>query len=117
MSHELSFVGEAELPPAVDTPAVPQPFSPVQFLLGTYDLAIASCQKEDQRQAQSALLDLMLALELPHDRSATRLFHLFEFCLSRLRARDFQEAWEILEIIKDAWLNFSDFKTCPAGRA
>jgi len=101
----------------LNTPLSPQHFSPVQFLIGTYDTAIEACGENNLDEAQSSILDLMLALELPHNRSSSRLFHLFEFCLARLRDRDFQETKAVLEIIKDAWLKYADFDRSPAGRA
>jgi hypothetical protein len=116
MEENRSHLEDAGLPAAVKTRAVPQPFSPVQFLLGTYDHAITACGKGETEEARAAILDLMLSMNLPHTRSSVRLFHLLEFCLSRLDNQECQEVQEILKVIKEAWLSFSNFRVCPAGR-
>jgi len=98
-------------------PLLTQPFSPVQFLIGTYDSAIEGCTIGDYKLATTSIHALMLSLDVPHSRSASRLFHLFEFCLNRLINRDFQETKDVLEVIKEAWLKFAEFEKGPAGRA
>jgi len=116
MDENLSLSEDIALSALLRTRAVPQPFSPAQFLLGTYDQAIAACRKRALREARSALQDLMLSFDLPHSRSSLRLFHLLEFCRSRLDERDFHETEEILKVIKEAWLTLSNLQACPAGR-
>jgi hypothetical protein len=116
MEENRSLLEDAGLSAHLGTRAVPQPFSPVQFLLGTYDHAITACGKGDPEEARTAILDLMLSMNLPHTRSSVRLFHLLEFCLSRLDNHDCQEVKEILKVIKEAWLSFSNLRVCPAGR-
>lgn len=98
-------------------PLLTQPFSPVQFLIGTYDSAINGCTNSDYELATTSIHALMLSLDVPHNRSASRLFHLFEFCLNRLLNRDFLETRDVLEVIKEAWLRFAEFEKGPAGRA
>ncbi len=117
MSQHISNSTQTVHSTDLTSPLLTQPFSPVQFLIGTYDAAIEGCANNDYELASSSIHTLMLSLDVPHNRSAGRLFHLFEFCLSRLLNSDFMETQEVLEVIKEAWLRFAEFEKGPAGRA
>lgn len=117
MAQPLALFEDQHLSLAPALATCPYPFSPVQFLISLYDAAIEACQQRQGAQTRSAVLDLMAALNLPHSRSSSRLFTLFEWCLNRLEARDFQETGEILRVIREAWLTLTDLQHGPACRA
>ncbi|MDP6353519.1 MAG: hypothetical protein QF473_00345 [Planctomycetota bacterium] len=117
MSDRISNSAQTVHSTDLKAPLLMQPFSPVQFLIGTYDSAIEGCTIGDYDLATTSIHTLMLSLDVPHSRSAGRLFHLFEFCLDRLLNGDFQETKDVLEVIKEAWLKFAEFEKGPAGRA
>jgi hypothetical protein len=117
MSDRISNSAQIVHSTDLQAPLLTQPFSPVQFLIGTYDMAIEGCTNSDYKLATMSIHSLMLSLDVPHSRSAGRLFHLFEFCLDRLLNGDFQETKDVLEVIKEAWLKFAEFEKGPAGRA
>lgn len=117
MQRDLPILEDNSISLLPGLSSYPYPFSSVQYLIGIYDAAIEACATRNITRARSSILDLMAALDVPHSRSSARLFMLFELCLERLRCGDFQETREILRIIRDAWLAYSEVEHGPAARA
>lgn len=77
--------------------------SPIQLLVKVYDLAIEACRRKDQRQAARALVELISALNFDYEEIAGRFFHLYQFCLGRVRAGQYEAARQVLQELRQAW--------------
>jgi flagellin-specific chaperone FliS len=77
--------------------------APGQLLLQLYDHAIAGALRQDQRQVNAALVELIGALNFDYEEIAVGLFKLYDWCMRRARAKDWDEVLKILRDLRDAW--------------
>ena len=77
--------------------------APAQLLLQLYDHAIAGALRQDQRQVNAALVELIGALNFDYEEIAVGLFKLYDWCMRRARAKDWDEVLKILRELRNAW--------------
>lgn len=77
--------------------------SGIDLLLAAYDMAIASCAREDDVTAAHCLAELINALNFAYDEVATGLFRLYRYCLDLVKTQRWQEAAAILRHLRQTW--------------
>ena len=77
--------------------------APAQLLLQLYDHAIAGALNQDQKQVNAALVELIGALNFDYEEIAVGLFKLYDWCMRRARAKDWEEVLGILRELRAAW--------------
>ena len=77
--------------------------APAQLLLQLYDHAIAGALRQDQRQVNAALVELIGSLNFDYEEIALGLFRLYDWCMRRARAKDWEEVLAILRELRAAW--------------
>jgi hypothetical protein len=77
--------------------------SPARLLLKLYDLAIASCDREEREGLLSALTELVAALSFDHREISTPLFSIYDHCIREGRAGNFGGVRAVLVRLRDAW--------------
>ena len=77
--------------------------APAQLLLQLYDHAIAGALRQDQRQVNAALVELIGSLNFDYEEIALGLFRLYDWCMRRARAKDWEEVLGILRELRAAW--------------
>jgi flagellin-specific chaperone FliS len=77
--------------------------APAQLLLQLYDHAIAGALRQDQRQVNAALVELIGSLNFDYEEIALGLFRLYDWCMRRARAKDWDEVLSILRELRAAW--------------
>ena len=103
MTGSSSFGGAAAL--AVESYRTQQVTgaAPAQLLLQLYDHAIAGVVRQDQRQVTAALVELIGSLNFDYEEIALGLFRLYDWCMRRVRAKDWDEVLGILRELRAAW--------------
>jgi len=86
-----------------------------QMLLQLYDFAVAGCVAHDARKATAAIVELIAALNFDYEEIATGLYRLYEYALTEVRAKRFDEARKILAGLRDAWQQAFARSAEPAG--
>ena len=77
--------------------------SPARLLLKLYDLAIASCDREERERLISTLTELVAALSFDHREISTPLFSIYDHCIRLGRAGKFGDVRAVLVQLRDAW--------------
>jgi flagellin-specific chaperone FliS len=78
--------------------------TPVEVIKKLYDLAIFGCRKNDRSLAQKALTELISVLNFDQNDVAVNLFGLYDYCKRKIRSGDVDEARQILEELRAAWV-------------
>ena len=81
--------------------------SPIELLVKLYDIAIEACNRKDRDRASRALVELISALNFDYAEIAGRFFHIYKFCMNRVKAGKFSEAKEMLQELRSAWMEAS----------
>jgi flagellin-specific chaperone FliS len=108
---------------AVMRPAVAQKYlieqlntmSPVQLLVKVYDIAIEACHRQDRKRASKAIVELISALNFEYGEIANRFFHIYEYCMRQVKAGNFDEARQLLQELRDGWVEASRMNAPEAG--
>ncbi len=61
-----------------------------------YDRGIAGCLRRDAQQVSAVLLELIAALDFDHESAAMALFRLYDGCLRKVKAGQFEVPLRIL---------------------
>ncbi len=77
--------------------------APAQLLLQLYDHAIAGAIRQDHKQVNAALVELIGSLNFDYEEIAVGLFRLYDWCMRRARAKDWEEVLGILRELRTAW--------------
>lgn len=77
--------------------------SPEELITKLYDLAILSCYKKDKAKVREILNTLIKSLNFEYEISAT-LYELYDYCRNILDEDKYDEVKELLEPIRDAWI-------------
>jgi flagellin-specific chaperone FliS len=77
--------------------------SPVQLVLLTYEVIMASCARRDAGRARRGLVELIGALNFDYQEIALGLFRLYDYCLTVIGRGRFEEAAGIVRELKAAW--------------
>ena len=78
-------------------------WSPEKIILKTYDFFIVSCKRRDVVKMNKALLHLMESLNFEYKEESTRLYRLYEYCQKCIFQRQYDEALQIVEGLRQAW--------------
>ncbi len=77
--------------------------SPARLLLKLYDLAIASCDREEREQLVCTLTELTATLSFDHREVSMPLFSIYDHCIRQGRAGRFGAVRAVLVQLRDAW--------------
>ncbi len=77
--------------------------SPIHLVVMAYDVAIASCEKQDFARATKAITILRDALNFDYAEAAVGLFRLYQWCLDCIRQGDYGAALQTLRELREAW--------------
>ena len=78
--------------------------SPLQLVVKLYDIAIASCFRNDRQKLRRALAELMSALNVEEGGEiASNLAGLYEYCIDQSVAGDLDQIRSLLVELRDAW--------------
>ncbi|MDZ7772920.1 MAG: flagellar export chaperone FliS [Balneolaceae bacterium] len=77
--------------------------SPAELVTKLYDFAIQACYKEDEERLYQVLAALIKSLNFDYEISGN-LYGLYEYCQRMSRERKFEEVRELLEPIREAWI-------------
>lgn len=77
--------------------------SPIHLVVLAYDLAIASCEKQDFTRATKAVSVLRDALNFDYPEAASGLFRLYQWVLDCVRQGDYGSALQTLRELREAW--------------
>ena len=72
-------------------------------ILAEYDKAIRSCESGDQQAAVTVLVGLMEGLSFENKEIAGGLLTLYDYCITRIRAGQLDEAQGVLCQLRDSW--------------
>jgi len=89
--------------------------SPVQLLVKVYDIAIEACHRRDRKRASKAIVELISALNFDYGEIANRFFHIYEYCMRQVKAGNFEEAGQLLQELRDGWVEASRMNAAPSG--
>jgi len=81
--------------------------SPIQLLVKVYDIAIEACNRQDRKRASKAIVELIGALDFEYKEIADRFLGIYEYCMGRVRAGEYHEARELLQDLRDGWVEAS----------
>ena len=91
--------------------------SPIQLLVKVYDIAIESCQRQDGRRASKAIVELISALNFEYEETANRFFGIYEFCMREIKAGNYDVARELLQTLREGWVEAAAKNPVVANRA
>ena len=77
--------------------------SPVQLVLKAYGIGIEGCGEADPNKVSKALVELISALNFEYRDVAMGMFRLYDYCLRRIKAGDFEAVQSILEELRQTW--------------
>ena len=78
--------------------------SPEQLIATLYDMAVASCRREDRTRLRAVLVELIASLNFDKGGEMARRLHaLYEFCLVESGAGDLAVIAELLDGLRSAW--------------
>ncbi len=78
--------------------------SPIGLIIITYDVAIAACGRHDLAGTSRALSAMRNSLNFEYHEIASKLFALYLWCADLARAGKWDEAVEILNDLRGAWV-------------
>lgn len=76
---------------------------PVQLIIKVYDFVILNCKKGDMTKASKGLVELISALNFDCQEISLGLFRLYQYCMEKIKNKEFDEAVHILEGLRNAW--------------
>jgi len=76
---------------------------PVHLLIKVYDYTIMHCKKGDVPRASKGLVELIAALNFDYQEVALGLFRLYQYCMEKVKQKEFDEAIYLLQGLRDAW--------------
>jgi flagellin-specific chaperone FliS len=74
-----------------------------QLLLTVYDIAITSCQQQDNSKAIRAVSELISALNFEYQEISVGLFRIYQYVIDKIREKDYNDALFMLRELRDAW--------------
>lgn len=78
--------------------------SPEQLVLKLYDFGVQACLRGDRAKLRMVLVELVSSLNFEKGGElASRLYTLYEYCLTESAAGDLTVVGDILEGLRDAW--------------
>jgi len=77
--------------------------SPLDLVLKAYDVALEGCHEHDADKVGKAVVELIASLNFEYRDVAMGLFRLYDYCLRRARAGDFQAVATILAELRETW--------------
>ncbi len=78
--------------------------SPEQLVLKLYDFGVQACHREDRDKLRRVLVELIASLNFERGGDlATRLYTLYEYCLTESATGDLSTICEIIEGLREAW--------------
>lgn len=78
--------------------------SPVQVIARVYDVAILAIKKNDKDLARRAINELISALNFDYPEVSLGLFKLYDYCKTMLREGKNEEALNVLQELRSAWV-------------
>ena len=72
-------------------------------IIAEYDKAIRSCDSRDPQGAVTVLVGLMEGLNFENKEVAGGLLTLYDYCITRIRAGQLDEAQGVLCQLRDSW--------------
>jgi flagellin-specific chaperone FliS len=78
--------------------------SPEQLISYVYDLILAACRREDQEKALRGLMSLVNSLNFEYKDIAVPMYQLYQYCLEKVRKREFDEVEGLIGGLKTAWV-------------
>lgn len=78
--------------------------SPVEVIKRIYDLAIQHCKRDNPEKAQRVISELIVALDFTQGNLSTDLFHLYTYLKKCIRDGNMNEAVELLQELREAWI-------------
>lgn len=85
-------------------------WSKEKIILKMYDLFIVSNKRKDVNKMSRVLIELMGSLNFEYEETATRLYRLYEYCQRCIFQRKFDEAYYIIQELRDAWAKAFDLE-------
>lgn len=86
-------------------------------LLALYDLALEGCERRDGDAVGRALIGLVESLDLAgQDRVAQGFYRVYDYCLRRALAGDFDHVSALLAQLREAWTQAADAGAAVPGR-
>jgi flagellar protein FliS len=81
--------------------------TPQQLLIKIYDFAILNCKKMDLAKTNSAIQELMNALNFNDQcrEISTGLYKLYLFCQEEMRKKRYDNVLKILTELRESWIN------------
>jgi len=82
--------------------------TPEKLIMKVYDFAIAKCKSRDLEKTNSALNELIFALNYDTDEVreiSLGLLKLYKFCQDQMRKRNYGVVEKILSDLREAWLD------------
>lgn len=77
--------------------------SPSELVTKLYDFAIQACYREEEERLHEVLEALITSLNFDYE-IAGSLYNLYEYCQRRARVQEFEEVRELLEPLREAWV-------------
>lgn len=77
--------------------------SPEQLILYIYDASISACGRKDYIKAAEAIQELINSLNFKEREVATTFFQMYQYILSLVHKREFEEAQLFLREIRNTW--------------
>ena len=81
--------------------------SPIRLVVMAYDLALSACQQGDFIRATQAISVLRDALNFDYPEASVGLFRLYQWCLDCIRQGEYENAFNTLIELRDAWVTAS----------
>lgn len=78
--------------------------SPEQLISYVYDVVLAACRREDQEKALRGLMGLVNSLNFEYKDIAVPMYQLYQYCLEKVRKREFDEVEGLIGGLKSAWV-------------
>jgi len=78
-------------------------WSPEKIILKTYDFFIVSCKRRDVVKMNKALMSLIESLNFEYSDQATRLYRLYEYCQRCIFKREYDEALQVIQSLRNSW--------------
>jgi len=95
--------------------------SPEKLILMLYELGLRCCRAKDRNKAALVVTELIGALNFDYSQVALSYFRLYRFVQEQIHREKFDDAFIILEGMKEIWeesvmgLNSSSIKAMPLG--
>ena len=75
----------------------------VQLIIKVYDFVILNCKKGDMTEASKGMVELISALNFDYQKISLGLFRLYQYCMDKIKNKEFDEAIHILQGLRNAW--------------